>query len=113
MKRLTDDSPGGRMLSWLARAVIARPRLFFWSQVAAFVVGVLFTVKFLQFDMSPDNLVGANKKYHQNFQLFKKEFPQQDDLVVVVESSDPDKSRQFVERLGAKLETKTNLFTDV
>src|SRR5262249_37790052 len=59
---------------------------------------------------------------------FKKEFQLQGDLVVVVESGDPDKNRQFVERLGPKLEAakvkvpaqpgshemvETNLFADV
>jgi hopanoid biosynthesis associated RND transporter like protein HpnN len=33
--------------------------------------------------------------------------------VAVVESDDAEKNRQFVERLGAKLEAETNLFTDV
>ena len=48
----------------------------------------LITTKYpqIQFDISRDSLVGANKKYHQNFLRFKKEFPPQDDLVVVVES---------------------------
>ena len=57
--------------------------------------------------------MGANKTYHQNFLRFKKEFPTQDDLVVVVESENAEKNRQFVERLGAKLEAETNLFKDV
>src|SRR5207237_5033150 len=70
-------------------------------------------VHWLQFDMSRNNLVGANKKYHQNFLRFKEEFPTQDDLVVVVESENGEKNRQFVERLGAKLEAETNLFRDV
>src|SRR4029077_4801274 len=74
---------------------------------------VIYTFEFLQFDTSRDNLVGANKKYHQNFLKFKKEFPTQDDLVVVVESENPEKNRQFVERIGAKLEAETNLFRDV
>ncbi len=58
-------------------------------------------------------MVGANKKYHQNYLQFKKEFPTQDDLVVVVESENPEKNRQFVERLGAKLEAETNVFNHV
>src|SRR5205823_747823 len=86
-----------------------------------FVLCVLYTIygvpwlgiKPLQFDTSRDNLVGAKKKYHQNFLSFKKEFPTQDDLVVVVESQEPEKNRQFVERLGARLEAETNLFRDV
>ena len=68
---------------------------------------IFYTVKYLQFDTSRSNLVGANKNYHQNFLQFKKEFPTQDDLVVVVESENAEKNRQFVERLGAKLEAET------
>ncbi len=102
-----------RVLAKLASVVCCYPRVVLYSQVVLFVVSIFITVKFLQFDTSRDNLVGSNKKYHRNFLQFKKEFPQQDDLVVVVESENPEKNRQFVERLGAKLDAETNLFTDV
>jgi outer membrane protein insertion porin family len=46
--------------------------------------------------------VGSDKKYHQNFLKFKKEFPTQDDLVVVVESENQEKNRQFVLKVAAK-----------
>jgi uncharacterized protein len=115
IKPLSTDSLIARFLSWVAGVVIRHRRLFFWSQMVLFVVSILVTVKFpgIEFDTSRNNLVGANKSYHQNFQRFKKEFPTQDDLVVVVESEDAEKNRQFVERLGAKLEAETNLFHDV
>jgi hopanoid biosynthesis associated RND transporter like protein HpnN len=113
IKRLTEDTVVARALAWLAQAVYHHGRLFFYPQLVLFVVCVVYTVKNLEFDTSRNNLVGANKKYHQNFQRFKKEFPTQDDLVVVVESEDPTKNRQFVERLGARLEAETNLFHDV
>jgi uncharacterized protein len=113
IKRLTEDSFMARGLAWLAAAVFRRRALFLYPQLALFVLCVIYTAKNLEFDTSRNNLVGANKKYHQNFLAFKKEFPTQDDLVVVVESEDPDKNRQFVERLGARLEAETNLFHDV
>src|SRR5438876_1595635 len=113
IKRLREDSMMARVLGWLAAGVIRHRKLFLYPQLLLFVLSVAYTVKYLQFDTSRDNLVGANKKYHQNFLKFKKEFPTQDDLVVVVQSEDPDKNRQFVERLGARLETETNLFRDV
>lgn len=113
IKRLTEDSLVARALVWLAGALFRRRWLFVYPQLALFVLCVGYTVKNLQFDTSRSNLVGANKKYHQNFLRFKKEFPTQDDLVVVVESEDPDKNRQFVERLGAKLEADTKSFHDV
>src|SRR5882672_1190953 len=113
IKRLREDSLMARILAALARVVIRHRGLVLYPQLLLFVVCILFTIKYLQFDTSRDNLVGANKKYHQNFLKFKKEFPTQDDLVVVVESEDPEKNRQFVERIGAKLEARTNLFRDV
>src|SRR5215216_4249428 len=105
-----------RQLARLADAVIRYPRWFFFPQVILFVFCIWYTALspwHLQFDPSRDNLVGGNKKYHQNFVRFKKEFPLPDELVVVVESEDKEKNRQFVERLGAKLESETNLFMDV
>ena len=113
MKALSTDSFLARLLAKLAAAVCRHPRWFFYPQIALFVACILYTVGFLQFDTSRDDLVGSNKKYHQNFLRLKKEFPQQSDLVVVIESENIEKNRQFAERIGAKLEAETNLFTDV
>ena len=113
MKALSPDSFLARLLGRLAAAVIRRPRWLFWPQVVLFFLCVAVTVKFLQFDTDRNNLVGGNQRYHHNFLAFQKEFPQQDDLVVVVESENVEKNRQFVERLGARLEAETNLFKDV
>src|SRR5262245_5528993 len=107
---------GPRFLKGLADAVTRYPRWFFFPQLALFAFCVWYTAFSpwkLQFDPSRDNLVGGAKKYHQNFLRFKKEFTLPDELVVVVESEDKEKNRQFVERLGAKLELETNLFMDV
>jgi len=113
IKRLTEDTLVARALGWLARAIFRSRRWFVYPQLALFVFSLIYTARFLTFDTSRDNLVGSNKKYHQNFLRFKREFPTQDDLVVVVESENPQKNRQFVERLGARLDAETNLFRDV
>ena len=113
IKPLSVDSPVARFLAWLAGMVFRHRRLFLYPQLALFVLCILYTVKHLEFNTSRNDLVGSNKKYHQNFLKFKKEFPTQDDLVVVVESENPEKNRQFVERLGAKLDAETNVFHDV
>lgn len=113
MKALRTD---GFIAVWLGRVaamICRRPGIFLYPQVALFIVCVLYTVFFLKFDVNRDNLVGGNKKYHQNFLQYHKEFPAQSDLVVVVESEDAEKNRQFVERLGAKLEAETNLFRGI
>ena len=108
-----------RLLRRLAAVVFAHPRWFVWPQYVLFAVCVWYTVSRLEFDMDRNNLVGSDKQYHRNFLALKKEFPGQDDLVAVVESEDLEKNRQFVERLGARLDalstqvSPTNLFTDV
>jgi hopanoid biosynthesis associated RND transporter like protein HpnN len=113
MNKLTDSNIVARALGWLARLIITYRWFFVVPQLVLAAVCVFYTVKNLEFNTRRDNLVGSNKKYHQNFQKLKKEFPTQDDLVVVVESEDAEKNRQFVERLGARLDAETNLFTHV
>ena len=128
MKALSADSFLARLLGRLAAVICRHPRWFVWPQALLFLASIAVTVAYLQFDTDRDNLVGSNKKYHQNFLQFKKEFPQQDDLVVVIESENVEKNRQFVERLGARLEAarvrvpakpggkelvETHLFTDI
>lgn len=107
---------GPKLLNRLADGVIRHPRWFFYPHLLLFAFCVWFTIFspwHLEFDSSRDNLVGGDKRYHQNFLRFKKEFILPDELVVVVESEDKEKNRQFVERLGTKLEAETNLFMDV
>ncbi len=113
MEALSAKSPLGRFLGKLAVVVCRHPRWFVVSQVLLLIVCVYYTVDNLQFDMDQDHLVGSNKKYHQNYLRYKKEFPEQDDLVVVAESESVEKNRQFIERIAAKMEAETNLLQDV
>jgi len=115
IKPLSTDNLMARFLAGLARVVLRHPRLFLYPQLVLFAGCLVVTLKYpgIEFNTSRNDLVGANKKYHQNFLRLKKEFPTQDDLVVVVESEDGEKNRQFVDRLGAKLEAETNLFNHV
>ncbi len=101
------------LLRGLADAVYRHPRLFFYPQALAFLVALLFPVWRLEFDTNRNRLVGEDKVYHQAYLKYRREFAAQDELVVLVESEDIEKNRQFVERLGARLEAETNLFTDI
>jgi uncharacterized protein len=114
MKALSTDTFLARTLHRLAQAVIRHPRWFFWPQVFLAVVCIVITLAFLKFDPDQSNLVSPTLKYQQNFIHLTKAFPQQgNDLDVVVQSDDPEKNRQFVERLAAKMIPETNLFCDV
>src|SRR5262245_6690986 len=110
---LVPEHVAERALRRLSDAVYRYPRVFFYPQAILTLICVLYTIRYLEIDPSRINLVGSDKEYHQNYLAFKKEFPTQEDLVVVVESEDKERNRQFVERLGAKVEAETNLFTHV
>src|ERR1041385_7984244 len=99
-----------RALRALSKSVYWHRRLWLYPQVLLFGLCVFYTCMNLQFSTNGNALVGSEKPYHKNFLEFKKEFPGQDDIAAVVESEDAEKNRQFVERLGAKLEKETNLF---
>jgi predicted RND superfamily exporter protein len=107
------DTFFARLLRVVARMVCSHPKRFVLPQLVLFAVCVVYTAFFLKFDMNQDNLVGADKKYHQVYMKFRQEFPGEDELAVVVESEDMERNRQFVERLAARLEPETNLFTDI
>ncbi len=108
-----------RLLQKLSDAVCTRPGWFVWPQVLLLALSVWYTVHGLKFDLDRNALVGSDQPYHRNFLALKDEFPGQDDLVCVVESESIEKNRQFVEKLGQRLEnlstlkSPTNLFTDV
>ncbi len=102
-----------RVLRRLAHLVYEYPRWFFYPQAILTLAAVLYTVLHLEFDTNRNNLVGADKKHHRAYLKYKQEFAAQDELVAVVESGSIEKNRQFVERLGARIERETNLFTDV
>jgi hypothetical protein len=113
MKALSTHSILARLLTRLAATVCRYPRWFLYPQIVLFAGCVLYTVAFLQFNTNRDDLVDANKSNHRNYLRLRQEFPQQSDLVIVIESENIEKNRQFAERIGAKLEAETNLFTDV
>ncbi len=104
-------SLGERLLRRLSDAVIAHRDWFIWPQVVLVVACVWFTYEKLEFHTSRNALVGGEKEYHKVFLQFRKEFPVEDDIVAVVESELMEKNRQFVERLGAKLEAERTTVT--
>lgn len=108
---LRDKPP--RWLAWLADSVMAHPRWWVVPQLLLFGLAVIFTANRLEFKLDRSDLVSADDEEHRNYLELIKEFPLQKEMVVVVESENRERNRQFVERLGAKLEAETNLFTDV
>jgi len=106
-------SPVVRLLEALAGLVLRRPRWFVWPQVLLCILCVAYTVAGLKFSTSRNDLVDADLRHHRLFLEYRAEFGELDDLLVIVESENQEKNRQFIERLGARLRAETNLLHDV
>src|ERR1051325_11228101 len=102
-----------RLLHRLCDALQRRPWLFLVAQVLLVVFCLGFAASRLEFHTSRSDLVGAELEYYRNYLRFKAEFPAQDELVAIVESDQPRKNRQFVERLAARLNAEPALFTNL
>ena len=108
-------------LRFVTRLLLRHPRWFVWPQIVLCILCIVYTaggfksfgLRGLEMDMNRDNLVGEKDPSHRIFLEYRKEFPQQDELVIVAESENMERNRQFVERLAAKLEPYTNEFEDV
>ena len=99
----------GRLADW----IYEHPDGFIYPQILIFGLCVFYTVTQLEFNTHRSDLVGAEKRYHRNFLDYKNTFQNQDDLVTIVESEDIEKNREFIERLGIRLNQEPDLFRDV
>lgn len=99
-----------RILGRLAQWVIDYPRWLIWPQWILILACPLVTALHLGFNTSRNDLVGHDKKYHQIYLKFLEEFESPEDLVVLVQSENFDKSREFIERLASRIQSETNLF---
>ncbi|MDB6065470.1 MAG: Exporter of the superfamily [Pedosphaera sp.] len=102
-----------RLLRRLAQAVCERRNWFVYPQILLFFLSVLYALHSLKLDMNRDNLIGEKSRQHQIYLKFRKEFTGTEEIAVVVESGHPELNRQFIERLAAKLETHTDILTDL
>jgi len=104
------DTVFARLLLRLARAVGRHPRWFVYPQIALALAGGLYSAERLKLDMSRTHLIGANLRQQRIYLNYRKEFPSEDELVVVMQSGRRERNRQFVERLAARIAVETNLF---
>lgn len=105
--------PIEQLLQRLADSIWRHTAWYIYPQIGLFVLAVVYAVFTLQFKTDTNDLVSPDVGYQRLWQELREEFHVQDDLVTLVESEDPSKNRQFVERLAARLEGEPETFTDI
>src|SRR4030095_9028108 len=103
----------GRLLHKLVDALHLYPRWFFYLQVVLFAVCAWFTATRLDVNTSRTELVSARNRHQRNYLAFRREFRMRDSIVAIVESTDQEKNRAFIERLAARLRREPDLFKGI
>ncbi|MDB6017488.1 MAG: putative exporter of the superfamily [Pedosphaera sp.] len=101
-----------RILRRLAEVVFKYPRWLVYPQIIISGLCVLYAAHGLKVDMNRDHLIGPGVKYHEIYLKFRKEFPGEDQLVLV-EGDKWERNHQFIERLAARIKRETNLVAEI
>jgi len=95
-------------------SVIARfPLLLVVFALVLSAVSIVYTRNNLEFLTGRDDLMPKNSQFHRDYREYRQEFGDQEEIVVVIESEDPDKAGRFGKELYERLSKKKDVFREV
>lgn len=71
------------------------------------------TASFLKFKTNRADLIDPSAAFQQRWLKFTESFGHQDDMIIVVESSSPERIKQVQEAIGSRLKQQPKLFANV
>ena len=90
-----------------------RPWLVLSLALLLSALSIWFTSQKMEFLTGRDDLMPKNTPFNRDFQTFRAEFGDMEDIVVVIESSDPERAGAFGTRLYGELSKDKQDFSDV
>ena len=93
--------------------IARRPRLIITAALVLSVVSAGYTWKRMEFLTGRDQLMPANTSFNRDYQAYRAEFGDQEEIAVVIESSDSSLAGRFGERLATRLTADRQHFRDV
>ncbi len=97
-----------KFLTTVAGGVCRHPWWLVLPAVVAAVVAGLYTAARLEFKTSRNDLIGRDSEYWRLYSEYAREFRDEEDYLLVVESNDPSANRQVVDALAAALLSPSN-----
>jgi hopanoid biosynthesis associated RND transporter like protein HpnN len=76
-------------------------------------ISVVYTKDNLEFLTGRDDLMPKNSKFHRDYRDYRREFGDTEEIVVVLESDDPDKAGRFGQELFNRLQKRRDVFREV
>ncbi|MBI5187226.1 MAG: MMPL family transporter [Nitrospinae bacterium] len=102
-----------KLLLCLARMVERHPVKIIVFCVLLSIISVVYTYKNLTFQTGRNELVSQDLRYNQNFKKYREEFGNYDGLIVVAKGEDPDRLKEYMDVLGAEIQTDPAHFMDI
>ena len=93
--------------------IAQRPRLIVAAALALAVVSVIYTWQRMEFLTGRDQLMPANTSFNRDYQAYRAEFGDQEEIAVVIESGDSALAGRFGEHLAERLKADRRHFRDV
>jgi uncharacterized protein len=93
--------------------ITRNPRLVLAISLLLAVISGFYTKAKLEFLTGRDQLMPANTSFNRDYQAYRAEFGDQEEIVVVMESSDSALAGRFGERLAGRLTADRRHFRDV
>jgi len=106
---VSDTPKPSRLFAFVAR----RPRLILTLALLFSVCSVIYTKKNMEFLTGRDDLMAKNAPFQMDYQAYRREFGDQEEIVAVIESDDAGKSTRAADALYQRLHRETGLFRDV
>lgn len=106
---MSDTPKPSRLFAFVAK----RPRLILALALLFSVLSVIYTKKNMEFLTGRDDLMAKNAPFQLDYQAYRREFGDQEEIVAVIESDDAEKSTRAADALYQRLNRETGLFRDV
>jgi uncharacterized protein len=84
-----------------------------WIVLFSAVLCVAYTVQSIQFKTDRADLIDPSATFQQRWLKYTESFGDSADMVVVVESSEPETIKQVLDAIGDRLKAEPNVFTNV
>jgi uncharacterized protein len=92
-----------RYLGALATAIARWPRVFVFAGVILALLAGVYARRHLEFKTSRNDLIGRDSEYWRLYSEYAREFQAEEDYIVVLESTDPERNRAAVDALVSEL----------
>ncbi len=93
--------------------IVRHPRLILTVALLVSLLAVIVTKQRLQFLTGRDQLMPANTSFNRDYRAYRAEFGDQEEIAVVIESSDSTQAGRFGEQLAARLSADRQHFREV